>query len=146
MVIAGMLPLHLKLTGRGVEQWQREWEASPNAAWTRRLIPQLELWLARRHGEVGFALAQVLSGHGNFGAYLYRFKIRPTGVCPDCPGEAQTAEHALFECRRWEAERRRWSDSMGGGLTPDTLVAHMIESPQKWAATEVMAKTVTDGD
>ena len=34
--------------------------------WTYRLIPKLATWLNRKHGEVGFYLAQALSGHGCF--------------------------------------------------------------------------------
>ncbi|GBP14366.1 hypothetical protein EVAR_98823_1 [Eumeta japonica] len=46
--------------------------------WTHRLIPQIDFWLNRNHGEVNYYLTQMLSGHGCFRAYLHRFKQNPT--------------------------------------------------------------------
>ena len=49
-----------------------------------RLIPELATWLDRKHGQVGFYLAQALSGHGCFNAYLKRFKKRDDESCHYC--------------------------------------------------------------
>ena len=50
---------------RLVERWHGE----QTGRWTYHLIPELATWLNRKHGEVGFYLAQALSSHGCFNAY-----------------------------------------------------------------------------
>ena len=59
-----------------IERWQTRWHGEQTGRWTYRLILELATWLNRKHGEVGFHLAQALSGHGCFNAYLKRFKKR----------------------------------------------------------------------
>ena len=61
---------------RLVEKWQMRWHGEQTRRWSYRLILELATWLNRKHGEVGFYLAQALSGHGCFNAYLRRFKKR----------------------------------------------------------------------
>ncbi|KAJ8913364.1 hypothetical protein NQ315_008754 [Exocentrus adspersus] len=82
-VIAGVLPMDLMVeqrrechmsVQRGMEvkeakkvsrerahaKWQERWNASTKAAWTRRLIPEIDKWLGRRHGEVCYQTTQFL--------------------------------------------------------------------------------------
>ena len=66
---------------RLVEKWQMRWYGEQTGRWTYRLIPELATWLNRKHGEVGFYLAQALSGHGCFNAYLRCFKKRDDESC-----------------------------------------------------------------
>lgn len=49
-----------------LEQWQARWDTSPKGRWTHRLIPNIERWVHRGHGEVGYYFTQLLSGHGCF--------------------------------------------------------------------------------
>ncbi|XP_046869253.1 uncharacterized protein LOC124461839 [Drosophila willistoni] len=60
--------------------------------WTFRLIPDLKMWFNRKHGEVTFELTQILSGHGCFGEYLYRFGHQASAECTWCWNERQEAE------------------------------------------------------
>ena len=64
---------------RLVEKWQMRWHGDQTGRWTYRLILELATWLNRKHGKFGFYLAQALSGHGCFNAYLRRFKKRGEG-------------------------------------------------------------------
>ena len=59
---------------RLVEKWQMRWHGEQTERWTYHLIPELATWLNREHGEVGFYLAQALSGQGCYNAYLKRFE------------------------------------------------------------------------
>ena len=59
---------------RLVEKWQMRWHGEQTGRWSYHLIPELVTWLKWKHGEVGVYLAQALSGHGCFNAYLKRFK------------------------------------------------------------------------
>ncbi|GBP94341.1 hypothetical protein EVAR_65487_1, partial [Eumeta japonica] len=54
--------------------------------WTHYLIPRIDVWLNRSHGEVNFYLTQMLSGHVCFREYLHRFKHDNSPECPSCPG------------------------------------------------------------
>ena len=61
---------------RLVEKWQMRWHGDHSGRWTHRLIAELATWLDRMHGQAGHYLAQAISGHGCFNAYLKRFKKR----------------------------------------------------------------------
>ncbi|XP_062535562.1 uncharacterized protein LOC134204767 [Armigeres subalbatus] len=47
-----------------MRKWQLAWDSSSKGRWTYRLIPNLSLWVDRKHGEVNFFLTQFLSVHG----------------------------------------------------------------------------------
>ena len=81
---------------RLVEKWHIRWHGEQTGRWTYRLILELATWLNRKHGEVGFYLAQALSGHGCFNAFLRRFKKRDEDMCCYCDFPGDNAEHALF--------------------------------------------------
>ena len=53
---------------RLVEKWQTRWHGDQSGRWTHCLISELATWLDRKHGQIGFYLAQALSGHGFFNA------------------------------------------------------------------------------
>lgn len=166
-VIAGMLPLHLlimedarcftrrRTTGcssliarclerqTSMELWQEEWAASNTGAWTRRLIPDIERWLTRRHGEVDFYLAQILTNHGFFGAYLSTMGFVDNSNCPECSGVYETAYHVLFECPQYHHQRRRISQAAGEELSPDTLISSMCSSRHIWQVVHEAARRIT---
>ena len=50
-------------------------------------------------------MAQALSVHGCFKAYLKRFKKRDEEMCYYCDSPVDNAEHALFVCAKWGAAR-----------------------------------------
>lgn len=165
-VIAGMLPLDLRakeaadkadggLKSRAarrkdsIDSWQERWtKNSGKAEWTKRLIPDLRVWIARSHGQVGYELTQFLSGHGAFNAYLQRMKIKDDGNCAVCQ-TPETAEHVFFECRKWSSLREETERTLGT-LQPDTIIEKMLLDEVSWAAAEnfirkvVMEKKDTD--
>ena len=106
-----------------VEKWQTRWHGDQTGRWTHRLIPRLATWLDRKHGQVGFYLAQALSGHGCFNAYE---------SCRYCGSLVDNAEHALFVCAKWGATREALGQAVGAELTPDTMVSLMLQSEQIW--------------
>lgn len=142
MVLAGCLPLRLSLTGRGVSEWQEQWDASSKGSWTRRLIPSVKDWIERPHGQLSFHLTQLLSAHGNCGEYLERFGIITDADCPACPGAIQSMEHMAFECPLYNEARRSWTNIMGTDTTPDNLVDRMGLSLERWEATDAFAKAI----
>ena len=98
---------------RLVEKCQTRWHGDQSGRWTHRLIPELTTCLDRKHGQVGFYLAQALSGHGCFNAYLKRFKKRDDEPCSYCGSLVDNAEHTLFFCARSVVAREAVGRSMG---------------------------------
>jgi len=170
LVIAGMLPLELLATERAVThsekrsgsseshrliarrareasicQWQTKWDASTKGRWTHRLIPDLAKWLNRKSGFVNFHLTQILSGHGCFRSYLCRFGHESDPYCLWCyPEVEETAEHILFNCRRFSAEREALESAVGASLTVHNIISCMIDSEECWSAVCAYAvKTTT---
>lgn len=153
-VVAGTIPIHLlvneRVYGNGANtkeqktraraetlvKWQEEWSRETiTAQWTKRLIPEVERWLCRKHGEVSYHLTQFLTGHGCFGAYLHRFKIKETDMCVYC-GLSDSPLHVVFECNRWRETRNRLVLEIGGELTADNIVGQMLRSEDNWNAIE----------
>ena len=133
---------------RVVEKWQMRWHGEKTGRWIYRLILQLATWLNRKHGKVGFYLAQALSGHGCFNVYLRRFKKRDEEMCCYCDFSVDAAEHALFVCAKWggtrevlgqtrEPNARRERNNVEGqqkshrGLHPRSCVSGGFDCPRR---------------
>ncbi|GJQ86212.1 hypothetical protein Trydic_g12477 [Trypoxylus dichotomus] len=95
-------------------EWQTRWENAANGRWTKRFIGD-----ANKFGKLGVALSyqatQLVTGHGNFGAYLHRIGRRDSANC-ECGGE-DTAGHVLFNCPYTEDWRSRTeTEAINAGL------------------------------
>ena len=112
------------------------WHGKQTGRWTYRLIPEFATGLNRKHGEVGFYLAQALSGHGCFNAYLWRFKKRDEEMCCYCDFPVDNAEHAFFVCAKRGVAREALGQEVGAELTPDTMVPLMLQSERFWTLIE----------
>ena len=112
------------------------WHGEQTGRWTCCLIPELATWLNIEHGEVAFYLAQALSGHGCFDAYLSRFQKRDEEMCCHCDSPVDNLEHALFMCAKWGAAREALDQAVGSELTPDTMVPLMLQSERFWTLIE----------
>lgn len=96
-----------------ITRWQQQWDAAVKGRWTHCLIPRIDVWLNRSHGEVNYYLTQMLSGHGCFRAYLHRFKHDDSPECPSCPGVTEDAEHVFFVCPRFNPQRDKLESVFG---------------------------------
>lgn len=166
-VIAGMLPIQLladerkylyhqkkkedqktaaelKSTVRlkSICQWQQQWDASGRGRWTHRLIPKIEVWINRGHGELNYYLTQMLSGHGCYREYLHKFKHDDSPECPTCTGLNEDAEHVFFVCPRYANARDKWEALLGAKTRPENMVAAMLHSEANWEATCAYATEV----
>lgn len=130
---------------RTVQEWQRRWQADENGRWTFTLIPEIESWISRKHGEVDFYLTQILSGHGCFKYYLYRFRHEDNPFCPVCPDEIEDARHVLFYCPRFNSERAQITAAFGEAPSETNLVPHMCHCNRKWQVVkEISSKIMID--
>lgn len=123
-----------------METWQRCWDDSTKGRWTHRLIPNLERWVERGHGEVNFYLTQVLSGHGCFRQYLNRCGHANSPDCPECVGTIETPEHVIFGCPRFRGEREDMLTVCGTDTTPDNIVERMCSCENTW---NVVSRSIT---
>ena len=114
------------------DKWQHRWIDEETGRWTHALIPDLRRWIRREHGQINYYMTQVLSGHGCFKAYLYRFKISRQSTCDFCECEIDDAEHTLFHCPEWKGLREAAGIGVGVTLTKDNMVDKMLESRQNW--------------
>ena len=73
-------------------------------------------------------MAQALSGHGCFNAYLRNFKKRDEEMCCYCDFTLDNAEHALFVCAKWGVAREALRQVIGAALTPDMMITLMLQS------------------
>lgn len=65
------------------------------------IVPNLNDWLNRGYGSVGFHLTQLLTGHGVFGSYLARIRKVESPQCEHCEDRVEdTPEYTLQSCTR----------------------------------------------
>ncbi|XP_066909721.1 uncharacterized protein [Halyomorpha halys] len=108
--------------------------------WTHRLIPDVGKWYGRQHGD--YYITQMLTGHGCFRAYQYRFKLNNTAECPGCQNVEETAEHVLFNSIRFAAEISELERVCGGHVTPENVMSYMLLSDLHWNAVKIFTTVV----
>ena len=112
-----------------ITEWQEAWNHSTKGRWTHRLIPKIDEWINRKHGEVNYYLTQMISGHGCFRAYLFKYKHVDTPYCLHCPGHIEDAEHILTQCCRFDFMRRTLPNDI---FSVENCIKFMLESKEKW--------------
>lgn len=152
-VIAGMIPIDIQAMESGsigavtsgnvdprdvarsvsVVKWQARWSASGKGRWTHSLIPDVSVWFERGHGDLNFYLTQMLSGHGCFRSYLYKYGHDSSPFCPSCIDNVEeNAEHVFFVCPRFEGEREHLVEMIGHSIRPGNIVQIMLTSLVNW--------------
>ncbi|CAB0035441.1 unnamed protein product [Trichogramma brassicae] len=81
-----------------LSKWQEAWDHSTKARWTHRLIPNIRVWIERRHGEFNYHLTQLLTGHGFFKHHSRRYDHNRGAQCLVCPSSIGNAEHVFYHC------------------------------------------------
>ncbi|CAB0031897.1 unnamed protein product [Trichogramma brassicae] len=143
-VLAGIPPLALladeraRLYGRRREdakdeerlatlsKWQEAWDRSKKARWTHRLIPNIRVWIERRHGGLNYHLTQLLTGHGFFKHHSRRYDYNQSAQCPVCPSSIENAEHVFYHCPRFSEERERLHSLLYEVMTPENTTRLML--------------------
>ncbi|CAB0037474.1 unnamed protein product [Trichogramma brassicae] len=159
-VLAGIQPLVLladeraRLYGRRREdakdkerlatlsKWQEAWYRSKKARWTHRLIPNIRVWIERRHGELNYHLTQLLTGHRFFKHHSRRYDYNQSAQCPVCPSSIENAEHVFHHCPRFGEERERLHSLLYEVMTPENTTRLMLASEPNWLAVASFAHSV----
>ena len=87
-------------------------------------------WIKRQHGEVNYYLSHMLSDHGCFRAYLYKFKQEESPECSTCVGILENAEHMLFTCPRFREQRQNLETAVDLKIASDNLTEAMLASQE----------------
>lgn len=125
---SGNVPTKVEETRKVIRQWQHEWDSTDKAAWTKRLIPDLEKWWYRGPSQVSFHMTQALKNHGCFQKYLWSKKRAQSPACSHCSAEIDDAEHTIFECPFWDEARGELSQLLRRKPRPED-VADMLCRP-----------------
>lgn len=125
-----------------LRKWQRRWDEDTVGRWTYKLIPNLEVWVNRTHGQVSFYLSQALSGHGLFNKYLHDYKIVNSPNCSYCLHETDTPMHTLFECTVWEPQRKIANDLLQQDVKLSNMIPLMLTSHENWTTIETMVTNI----
>lgn len=116
------------IKGNTMDKWQARWDTTEKGRWTHRCIPNVRAWCERKHGELTYATTQVLTAHGDFGAFLERFKLADTATCRHCDqNTTDDVEHTVFKCPAWNYQR----GTMPKNSVP-ALVQYMLENDENW--------------
>ncbi|KAL1447006.1 hypothetical protein WDU94_003522 [Cyamophila willieti] len=121
--------------------WQQRWNLSTTGLWTKTLIPEINPWLKRVHGEIDYFLSQALTGHGCFQDFLHRIGKAVTPICLFCE-EIDGPEHTLFRCTRWGQERFEAQATVGHFINKNNMVNLMLESSNNWEAIKTMITNI----
>ncbi|KAJ8911626.1 hypothetical protein NQ315_015167 [Exocentrus adspersus] len=162
-VISGIPPIHLLIEERRnmfegtagyensrearirtISKLQEEWSTQVETAqWTKRLIPDLRVWLDCPHRDksnfrcnpqptnmVNYYFTQALTGR-SFKKFTCRIGKTEDDLCERYE-EVDNALHALFECSRWRERRRAAEAEMGNIFSTNSLIRTMCENRTKW--------------
>ena len=84
----------------------------------------------------------MLSGHGCFRAYLYKFKHEESPECPTCVRILENAEHVFSTCPRLREQRQDLGTAVDLKITPSNLTRAMLASEDGWKATTTFATKI----
>uniref|UniRef100_A0ABD2WG19 Reverse transcriptase domain-containing protein n=1 Tax=Trichogramma kaykai TaxID=54128 RepID=A0ABD2WG19_9HYME len=125
-----------------LSKWQEAWDRSMKARWMHRLIPNIRVWIERRHGELNYHLTQLLTGHGFFKHHSRRYDYNQSAQCPVCPSAIENAEHVLYHCPRFSEESERLYTLLHEVMTPENTTRLMLASEPNWLAVASFAYSV----
>ncbi|KAL7302690.1 hypothetical protein TKK_0004745 [Trichogramma kaykai] len=125
-----------------LRRWQSRWDRSTKGRWTHRLIPNISLWIDRRHGEVDYHLTQLPTGHSYFKHHSQRYDHNTSADCPACPNTVENAEHIFFHCTRFEEGREKLHHQLQEVSRPENIVQLMLADKKNWLAVATFAKSV----
>lgn len=132
------------------QEWQRRWDEADVGRWTHSVVPIIQTWLDRGHGDCSYFTTQFLTGHGSFGKYLHRIGKAASPSCHYCGAAVEDAGHTSAHCAEWEEKREELRRTVGGPLgNPEEFVSTMLSSPDSWTEidafiTEILKKKAQD--
>ncbi|XP_023243243.1 uncharacterized protein LOC111641340 [Centruroides sculpturatus] len=114
-----------KLNAVIMDKWQKEWDASTTGRLTHQFLPNISKRMTLNFFNINHAITQLLTAHGNFRAYLYRFLKKGSSTCNCGIEEDEDPYHVIFTCANHRAHRPPLRDRLQaeGHHWPCTLEA-----------------------
>ncbi|XP_072159010.1 uncharacterized protein [Bemisia tabaci] len=125
------LEIEIDINKRWNDRWTEEGLQNKDK-WIHKILPSLQPWIERTHGDVDFYLTQFFSGHGSFNSYLSRFKLVPSPLCPLCLSAPDTPEHTFFGCTHIGEDKKDLETKLHIKISPNNIVKIMLESQENW--------------
>ncbi|CAB0038342.1 unnamed protein product, partial [Trichogramma brassicae] len=123
-----------------LRRWQDRWDRAPKGRWTHRLIPKIAEWVERGHGEVGYYLTQLLSGHGYFKSHSQRYDNTLSALCPSLPKhDRKRGSMCFFRCPRFQEERERLQQVLQEEIEPENITRLMLMTQaSSWSSEQLV--------
>lgn len=128
-----------------MREWQEMWTEEITGRWTRKIIPDIEKWIKRKHGELNFYMTQAMTGHGVFNKFRKTIGKASSDECWYCCGIQDTPEHTLMNCRMWEEERRELKEKLEiseGNVEIGQVMQKILTKEDWWYAFSDFCKEV----
>ncbi|XP_050665060.1 uncharacterized protein LOC126965474 isoform X1 [Leptidea sinapis] len=94
--------LRRMLRAKTLEVWQERYTAGQTASVTKAFLPDVAVsYKLVREEPFSALMAQVITGHGGFSAYLHRFGLKDSPVCICDDRTDESALHLVLECPRF---------------------------------------------
>ena len=74
--------------------------------------------------------------------YLTKIDAIRNNICAECGLKEDDAEHTLFECISFEAQREKMRSVIGNNLTYDTTISAIAETGEKSPAIQTYSETM----
>lgn len=125
-----------------INKWQSLWDNSKNGRWTYSLINNIKKWINRKAGWLNYYTSQFFTGHGCFGAFLFRIGKESSPACWFCPAQQDTPYHTVFVCPNWSTERELIVHRIGSLPDPVRLVDWATRNEENWKAFSEFIKII----
>ncbi|XP_067129671.1 uncharacterized protein [Centruroides vittatus] len=89
-----------------IADWQENWKNSTTGRLTFRFIPSIIKRQHLSHLRISHEITQGLTGHGNFPAYLHRFKKSEKDTCSCDNTTTGDALHMILDCPTYDVKRQ----------------------------------------
>lgn len=114
----------------------------PGKRVTSAILPVFDSWLNRKFGQLDYFTTQMITGHGAFRDYLYRFNLVESNVCLQCKINSDTAQHTIEVCPEWNQERLELQREVGRDLSLRAIIEEMLKRPEAWTAFQQFSQVV----
>lgn len=133
-----------------VRKWQDRVDSSQTGSVTKMFLPDVEkAYRIVRGTKLTPLQVQILTGHGGFGEYLHRFKLKDSPGCECDPNKSESVWHLLLECPRFTALRFNLECSTNTQIQTEHL-SRLLEEPRTRSALlsyiERVARVATSGN
>lgn len=110
-----------------IELWNQRYVAGETASVTKVFFPDARVayGIIRKMG-INRLTTQIMTGHGGFSSYLYRFKCKDNPSCVCEPGIEESVKHLITECPQFARERFKLEQELGEEVKVDKIAHIMI--------------------